>query len=462
MKLDSPEGRAVVKVMNDYDPHVSIDLHTTNGSLHAYLLTYAPPLNPATPPAILTNMRDEWFPFVTKEVKAKHGWDTFYYGNWGGRPGAARGGGPGGGGAAGAAPGGRAAGAAGAGAAGAGAAGAGGAAAGGAAGAGAGAAAAGTGGGRAAGGGAAGAAAGGGGQGRGGTPRPCTPPEKLTPTGAHTAVPGPAMPADPMRWWNSFEALPRYHNSYVGMRNRFALLSEAYAYATFEDRIKATNYFMEESLNYAAQNIDKLKKIAADADRESIVGKELSTRSTLNGDDTAGTVTILVGEVEDEKNPNNDACMSRRKDSLKAETMGNGMWFKSTATEVVGSEYYIPATAEKALELLRTHGVQMRQLTQAVTGVERFTIATNTARQAGAQMSMDTGTHGLRTITGAWEAATGVTVPAGSYAVSMNQKLARLAFYLVAPTSDDGLVTWNFLDEMLGEGVKEYPIYRKK
>ena len=32
MKLDSPEGRAVVKLMNDYDPHVSMDLRTTNGS----------------------------------------------------------------------------------------------------------------------------------------------------------------------------------------------------------------------------------------------------------------------------------------------------------------------------------------------------------------------------------------------------------------------------------------------
>ena len=54
-----------------------------------------------------------------------------------------------------------------------------------------------------------------------------------------------------MRAWNTFEHVPRYHNNYVGMRNRFALLSEAYAYATFEDRIKATNYFIEESLNFA-------------------------------------------------------------------------------------------------------------------------------------------------------------------------------------------------------------------
>ena len=81
MKLDTPEGRAFVKLWNDYDPHVGYDLHTSDGSAHGYYLTYSPPLNPNTSPLIMNLMKDEWFPFVTKAVKAKHGWDMFYYGN---------------------------------------------------------------------------------------------------------------------------------------------------------------------------------------------------------------------------------------------------------------------------------------------------------------------------------------------------------------------------------------------
>jgi hypothetical protein len=437
MKLDTPEGRAFVKLWNDYDPQVGYDLHTSDGSRHGYYLTYAPPLNPITNDGIMKTMREEWFPFVTKEIKAKHGWDTFYYGNVEGRPATpgAAGGGRGGAGAAGAT----------------GAAGAGGAA--GAAGAG-GAGAAGAGAGRGAGGG------GGGGQRGGGGPRPCTPPETPTPAGAHTAVAGAPVKPETLRWWNSFEALPRYHNSYVGLRNRFGLLSEAYAYATFEDRIKATNYFMEESLNFAMANADRIKKIAADADRETIIGKDLATRQAKKADD-ANPITILMGETEDEKNPNNGACMARRKDVLNAETMGNGLWFMATATETVPTEFYVPATATTALALLRAHGIQMRALTQPVTGVEQFTIATNTQRPAN-PTSIDTGAHGLRTLTGTWEPAATVTVPAGSFAVPMNQKLARLAFYLLAPTSDDGLVTWNALDEGLGSEVKVYPVMRKR
>ena len=35
MKLDSAEARALVGLMNKWDPHVLVDLHTTNGSYHA-------------------------------------------------------------------------------------------------------------------------------------------------------------------------------------------------------------------------------------------------------------------------------------------------------------------------------------------------------------------------------------------------------------------------------------------
>ena len=85
MKLDSPEARAFVKLMTDYDPQVAIDLHTTNGSRHGYYLTYAPPLNPATDPAIIDLLRKDWLPSVTTTIKTKYNWDYYYYGNLEGR-----------------------------------------------------------------------------------------------------------------------------------------------------------------------------------------------------------------------------------------------------------------------------------------------------------------------------------------------------------------------------------------
>jgi hypothetical protein len=242
------------------------------------------------------------------------------------------------------------------------------------------------------------------------------------------------------------------------MRNRFALLSEAYAYATFEDRIKATDYFVEESLNFAHANADKIKKTVEAADKESIIGTVEATRAQMK---RGGMINVLMGEVEDEKNPNNGAVMNRRKDVVHPEQMVDMLWFEPSKTEDVPHEYYIPASATKAVELLKAHGIKMRQLTAPVRGVEQFMITNNTQRPANPN-SIDTGTHGLRSLDGSWQAAPNVTAPAGTWVVDMNQPLARLAFYLIAPTSDDGLTTWNFLDDSLGADAKTYPILRKK
>ena len=81
MKLESPEARALVRAYADYDPHVVIDLHTTNGTQHAYHLTYAPPLHPNTHPAMDALLRDEWLPAVADAVRESDGWDFYHYGN---------------------------------------------------------------------------------------------------------------------------------------------------------------------------------------------------------------------------------------------------------------------------------------------------------------------------------------------------------------------------------------------
>jgi hypothetical protein len=99
----------------------------------------------------------------------------------------------------------------------------------------------------------------------------------------------------------------------------------------------------------------------------------------------------------------------------------------------------------------------MRQLTSPVSGVDQFRITGNTARPA--RGGIDFGTHQLRTIEGYWQPG-GATAPVGAWAVPMDQPLARLAFILLAPTSDDGLLTWNVLDDRLADGM--YPILRRK
>jgi len=388
MKLDTPEAKAFVKLMNDYDPHVSYDLHTSDGSYHGYYLTYSPPLNPDTDPAIMKIMTEEWFPYVTKDMKAKHGWDSFYYGNV-------------------SSPGGR-------------------------------------------------------GAGRGGPPSPPPSPAPAAAAppsagqrgggrGQGAACTNMPAPEGVTRAWATFEHVPRFHNNYVGLRNRFALLSEAYAYATFEDRIKATNDFLDASLDFARQNAAKLKKAIADADAAKVAGTTLATTAKMK---QGGTVDILMGEVEPETNPLNDAVMCRRKDVTRTERMTDMMWFEPAATETVPSAYYVPADATKAIDLLKAHGLQMREAALP-SGAEGFAVTANSAAQTFEG-------HTMRKIAGTWGAKVDVRPPVKYWEIATSQPLGRLAFYLLEPASDDGLVAWNALDDQLKEGVTAYPILRKK
>jgi hypothetical protein len=348
MKLDSPEARAVVRLMNEYDPHVSMDLHTTNGSRHAYFLTYAPPLNPATHPEIVTLLRRDWLPAVTASIRSRYGWDYYYYGNL-----------------------------------------------------------------------------------QGTTREPGSPDE---------------------RSWRTFDHRPRFNNNYIGLRNRFAVLSEAYAYASFRDRVLATSRFVEENLEYVSSHAAAIRDVVSRADRTNVIGTHLPLRARL--DRAPELVEILLGEVEEEKHPVDGHVMYLRKNVKTPERMAEYGTFQATATERVPAAYFVPPHLTRAIELLKAHGVRTAPLETATTmPVEEFEIASSVT---GPEFQK----HHERTLEGHWTPAE-ARMPAGTLRVDMAQPLARLAFYLLEPRSDDGLANWNVLDEALRD-ARTYPIRRTR
>ena len=63
--------------------------------------------------------------------------------------------------------------------------------------------------------------------------------------------------------WMMYGAEPRFSTTYFGMRNRIGILSEAYAYAPYKDRIFGTRDFVVACLQFAvshkAEVIEKLQ-----------------------------------------------------------------------------------------------------------------------------------------------------------------------------------------------------------
>ena len=83
MKLAAIESRHLARLYGVWRPHLTIDCHTTNGSLHGYHLTYdTAHLLPSSPRAPILYVRDTLLPAVSRQLEANTGFRTFFYGNF--------------------------------------------------------------------------------------------------------------------------------------------------------------------------------------------------------------------------------------------------------------------------------------------------------------------------------------------------------------------------------------------
>ena len=82
MKIESVEAKALIGLYNRWDPHLIVDLHTTNGSYHGYHLTYSPMLNPNTDERLINFEREKLLPAVNDALLKIHKFRTYYYGNF--------------------------------------------------------------------------------------------------------------------------------------------------------------------------------------------------------------------------------------------------------------------------------------------------------------------------------------------------------------------------------------------
>ena len=340
-KLESPEARSLVRLIRDYDPHLLVDLHTTNGTHHGYHLTYAPPLHPNTDDAIVRMLREDALPAITSSMESR-GWHTYLYGN----------------------------------------------------------------------------------------------------------VPGAEGGGDAERGWYTFDHRPRFGNNYAGLRNRLAILSEAYAYLSFEDRVRVTEDFVARILHWAERNAVSIREATAEADARSLVGARLAVTARFR---RTPPVPILMGEVDERRHPLTGLPYLVRRDTAWAEHMPEFQWFDAADTETVPAMYLLPPGMDDVVDRLRAHGVRLVPVDPGTRRVEAFRV------DSTAVAAREFQGHRERRVHGAWEART-VDVPPGTLAVPMDQPLGRLAFTLLEPRSDDGFAAWNAFDAALEAGT--YPVLR--
>lgn len=84
MRQDAPEMRLLqTRVCQPWNPHLTIDCHATNGSIHRFAMTYdIPHTVQSGRREPIDYMRERFLPAVSAAVRQHDGLDSFYYGNF--------------------------------------------------------------------------------------------------------------------------------------------------------------------------------------------------------------------------------------------------------------------------------------------------------------------------------------------------------------------------------------------
>jgi hypothetical protein len=250
--------------------------------------------------------------------------------------------------------------------------------------------------------------------------------------------------------WGSYPAEPRFSTHYLGLRNQLGILSEAYAYATYRDRVLATYGFVRHCLGLAADRRGQLeslrteiKKSASEANSDE--PREIGIR--FEPAPLAGRFSI-PGFVELEV----DGKKQRTDEEIDYDVQYFGQ-SRPTLTVIRPFAYALPASYQAAIENLHRHGIALRVLREDIEVDAEIYRVNSIDRQAREFQG-----HKLVQLE-VTARAESRRLEAGSIIVNTSQPLSPLIVTLLEPASQDGLVTWNFFDAGL-TADEDFPVTR--
>lgn len=426
VSADAPETKGSLRMLNRWNPDLFMDLHTTDGSIHGYALTYSPTL---TPTAVTTRAyaADTMLPVIRQRMRDRHGFEVNDYGDFsrtrpagGGAPGGALGGG-----------------------------------------------------------------GFGGGRGRGTPPQPDAPAMRACDTATFhrtnrispPAAPGTGragggnvslemMIADsiPTAGWafSTYEPYARYGSNYYGLRGRLSILSEAFSHDPFARRVASTYDFVSEALSYIAEHRKEVLALGAKADaqvaawgRDPASSPPLAIRAEMDTTRIEEVRVEMITPLVDSSRREAGLGNRQRTGIIKLVKMPMMVSFRPTLTSTLPFAYAFDAKTAIALRpILDLHGIRIEHVSAPV-AVTAQSFLIDSVFDRGQSESA----RRMRGAPGHWDEATRRTLPAGSYIVRGGQPYGLLAFYLLEPENDDGLLSWGFFEGFVA-AQSPYPVMR--
>lgn len=263
----------------------------------------------------------------------------------------------------------------------------------------------------------------------------------------------------PVTTFSTYNHHPRYLVNMMGVRNRLGILSEGFAHERFYQRIHSTHSFITEILEFTNLHAREIMALTAKADEETTrlykdqAGKaKKGVRFDMVAMDEP--LTLRTYDYGTYVKENGDTLIFRKPYMVNLENVTYRAKFNPSIEATIPRGYVIPQNLAHIAEFLMEHGVKVEKLDKN-RSFEGESFYIEKVERAPRKFEG----HNMATLVGDYKASR-KTFRRGDYFVDAAQPLGNLIFYLLEPQSDDGLATWNFLDEAIGEGGKEYPIFK--
>ncbi|MEO8634631.1 MAG: M14 family metallopeptidase [Gemmatimonadales bacterium] len=248
--------------------------------------------------------------------------------------------------------------------------------------------------------------------------------------------------------WETYDARPRFGTNRMGMTGRIPILSEGYSNSPFADRIEATYQLLREILSLAAEERGMVKRVvlaSASWQPDSI---------TLHSRFAPPSRQEVIAEITEADGDGSHGFARRKRTGVfRRIRMPVVDRFEPALQVSRPAAYLLPPAQAGLVALLRMQGIVVSRLTGTWEGTgEGFLV--DSTRVAPFLF------EGHRTIgvTGRW-ALRAISLTAGWYYITTDQRLGVLAACLLEPASEDGFATWNLLDRDLRPGF-EAPVLR--
>ena len=245
------------------------------------------------------------------------------------------------------------------------------------------------------------------------------------------------------RGWYTYDHRPRFGTNYYGLRNRIAVLSEAFSHDPFERRVRSTYAFTKELLSLVAERAAEIHRREAGT-----ASGPVALRAALpkTAPEAPVSFEVLARTGDSSRTQAGVPKGLRRTGEFRTRMMPVFDRFVPVLERPLPAEYLFSVERTDLLHQLERHGVRVSERALAPRAADEFVIDSLTRSARPFQE------HNEVRVEGHWRRSE----LAGRF---WTVRGTPLSAYLLDPESDDGFATWNAFDDVLRVGGT-FPVLR--